>query len=82
MRVTIHQLGKSRGIIIPGEFLAQLGLEKQADMAIEGHALVIRKTSAKPRAGWAAASREIAEVRDDRLVLGEFSNREDEQAIW
>lgn len=80
MRVTIRQIGNCRGIIIPESFLKQLGLERRADMTVEGDVLVIRKTSAKVRAGWAAASKAIADLEDDRLVLGEFSNNN--QATW
>lgn len=80
MRVTIRQIGNSRGIIIPEAFLTQLGLRAHADIAIERDALVIRKVAV--RAGWAAASKKITDAGDDVLVLGEFANRSDDQVIW
>jgi antitoxin MazE len=82
MRVTIRQIGNSRGIVIPELFLAQLGLSECADVAIEGDALVIRKAAVQPRAGWAAASKAIARAEDDVLVLGEFANRSDDDVAW
>lgn len=35
-----------------------------------------------PRAGWAEASRKIAEAGDDALVWPEFGNAEDEDLVW
>jgi len=35
-----------------------------------------------PRQGWAEASREIAALGDDKLVLGEFANEEDANLMW
>lgn len=76
MRVIIRHIGNSRGIVIPEKFLAHLGLDGRVDVSIEGDALVIRKPAAQVRAGWRAAAKKIADSGDDRLVLGEFDNRE------
>lgn len=36
----------------------------------------------KVRVGWAEASREIASQGDDKLVLGEFPNKVDDELTW
>ncbi len=82
MRVTIRQIGDSKGIVIPEVFLAQLGLRARADVAIEGDALVIRNAAVQPRAGWPGASKAIARAEDDVLVLGEFANRSEDDVAW
>jgi antitoxin MazE len=82
MHVTIRQIGNSQGIVIPKPLLAQLGLEGEADIAIEGDAIVLRKPARRARAGWAAAATEIAEQDDDALVMGEFGNEADEDLAW
>jgi hypothetical protein len=37
---------------------------------------------ARPRAGWAAASKALAEAGDDKLVWPEFPNPEDDELEW
>lgn len=82
MRTSIRKVGNSQGIIIPKVLLDQLGLEGEAEMSMEENALVIRKPSAAPRAGWAEASRRLAQAADDAPVWPEFSNEADTELTW
>ena len=84
MQVSIRQIGNSKGVVIPKPFLVQLGLntEAEAEMTIEGGALVLRRPANPVRKGWAAAAKRIAEAGDDALVLGEFSNTADAELAW
>ena len=83
MHVTIRQIGNSQGIVIPKPLLAQVGLEAgEAEMTIEGGALVLRKPAKPIRAGWADAARKIAQSGDDALVMGEFGNEADAELAW
>jgi antitoxin MazE len=82
MHVTIRPFGNSQGIVIPKPVLAQLGLEKEADLSVENGAIVIRKPARPARAGWAEAAQAIAAQGDDALVLGEFGNADDEDLAW
>jgi antitoxin MazE len=77
MLATIRRLGNSQGILIPKPLLQQVGLVDQAEMRVEGDALVLRRPKAAPRAGWAEACRELAAAGDDALVLSEFANEGD-----
>jgi len=72
--LSIRQIGKSRGIVIPEPFLAQLGLGAGAEveMTIEDGALVLRRPTKALRKGWAEAAKAIAESGDDELVMGEW----------
>jgi antitoxin MazE len=79
---TIRRLGNSQGVLIPKPLLQQVGLVDQAEMLVEGDALVLRRPKAEPRKGWAAASQEIAAQGDDSLVLPEFRNAGDEELAW
>jgi antitoxin MazE len=81
-RVTIRQIGHSRGIVIPKPLLAQVGIEGFADMTIERDALLLRRPAKSTRAGWAVASRKIAGAGDDALALGEFGNDRDVDRAW
>jgi antitoxin MazE len=82
MITTIRRIGNSQGVLIPKPLLQQIGLEDQAEMRVEGDALVLRRLKSAPRAGWAEASRKIAAVGDDALVLPEFSNEGDADLKW
>jgi antitoxin MazE len=82
MLTTIRRLGNSQGVLIPKPLLQQVGLIDQAEMVIEGGALVLRRPKAAPRTGWAEASRELAAAGDDALVLPEFANEGDAELAW
>ncbi|SAK90802.1 transcriptional regulator/antitoxin, MazE [Caballeronia catudaia] len=82
MRTTIRKLGNSQGVLIPKPFLAQLGLENEIEMDVEGDTIVLRKPRGKAREGWAEASRAVAASGEDGLVLGEFGNAGDEELEW
>jgi len=51
--------------------------EVAADLRAEGDALALRRPKAAPRAGWAEASKKLAVIGDDALVLPEFANEAD-----
>jgi antitoxin MazE len=82
MLTTIRRLGNSQGVLIPKPFLQQVGLVDQAEMSVEGETLVLRKPQAHPRSGWAEASRKLAALGDDALVMPEFANEEDRKLAW
>jgi antitoxin MazE len=82
LQVTIRQIGNSRGIVIPKPFLAQVGLEHEAQITVEGDAIVLRRLAKPVRTGWAAAAKRVAEKEDDELVMGEFSNADDSDLSW
>ncbi len=82
MLTTIRKMGNSQGVLIPKPLLQQVGLADQAEMRVEGDALVLRRPKTAPRTGWAEASRRLAEAGDDALVLPEFANEEDAELQW
>ena len=82
MKTIIRPIGNSQGVVIPKLLLAQIGLEGEAEMTIEGEALVLRKPAKPVRAGWAEASKKLMDAGDDRLVLGDFTNEGDAEWAW
>jgi antitoxin MazE len=82
MLTTIRRLGNSQGILIPKPLLQQVGLIDQAEMRVEGDALVLRRPKATPRNGWAEASRKLAAAVYNALVLPEFANQADAELRW
>lgn len=82
MKIAIRRMGNSQGVIIPKPVLAQVGLETEAEMVVERGAIVLRKPAAKARAGWAEASKGLANAGDDALVWPEFGNESDKDLRW
>ena len=83
MLTTIRRMGNSQGVLIPKPLLQQLGLVDQADMRVEGDALVLRRPTAgaarwlgmRPAASWPASATMA-------LVLPEFGNEDDAELSW
>ena len=82
MLTTIRKMGNSQGVLIPKPLLQQVGLSDQAELLVEGEALVIRKPKKHPRSGWDEASKALAESGDDALVWPEFANADDADLEW
>jgi len=69
-------------MIIPTSLLAQVGLGEEAEVIVEGDALIVRAPAKPVRAGWAEASKLLAQSGDDALVLPEFGNSTDSELSW
>lgn len=67
MKTRIVPIDNSQGIRIPKLLLEQTGLSGEVEIRAQKDALLIRSIR-KPRAGWAAAFRQMAEQGDDRLL--------------
>ena len=84
MRTALRKLGNSSGIIIPKSMLAEIrvGIGDPVDITVEEGRIVMAPLKRRPRAGWAEASREVAEAGDDALVWPEFGNPGDDGLVW
>jgi len=84
MRAAVRKLGNSSGVIIPKPLLDDLGIAEGdlVEMTLEAGRIVLVPKKRRARAGWADASRSIAEAQDDALVWPEFGNAEDQTLIW
>jgi antitoxin MazE len=83
MRVSIHRIGNSQGVILPKPLLAQLGLVgNELEMTIEKESIVLRKPPKAVRAGWGEAAKRMVEEGEGGLVWPEFGNDGDEDLVW
>lgn len=67
MKTRIVRIGNSQGIRIPKPLLDQTGLNGEVVIEAQDSTLVIR-SARKPREGWAAACREMAQRGEDALL--------------
>ena len=83
MKIALHRIGNSHGVILPKPLLAQVGFtENELEMTIERDAIVLRKPRKPVRAGWADAAKQLAQSGDDALVWPEFANEADDSLKW
>jgi antitoxin MazE len=67
MRTRVVRIGNSRGVRIPKALLEESGLPDEVELRVDGDSIVIRPAN-RPRAGWAAAFRDMARRGDDVLL--------------
>lgn len=84
MQTAVRKLGNSAGVIIPKAVLDDLGLSAgdTVDLRLEAGHLVLAPVKRTRRAGWAEASRAIAEANGDTLAWPEFANEGDDALVW
>jgi antitoxin MazE len=84
MRAAVRKLGNSSGVIIPKSLLDEAGVAAgdAVDLTLEDGRIVLVPIRRQARAGWAAASKSLAEAEDDALIWPEFGNFDDEGLEW
>ena len=81
MRIPIRRIGKSNGLTFPTSLSAQIGLQDEAEVSVKDGVIVVHDLASPVRAGWAEASKALAAVGDDALVMPQFVNQ-DEVNPW
>jgi antitoxin MazE len=84
MQTALRKLGNSAGVIIPKAILDELDLSAgdAVELRLEDGRLILAPVRRPSRAGWADASRAIAEAGDDAPVWPEFGNVGDADLVW
>lgn len=83
MKTRIVRIGNSHGIRIPKPLLEQTGLQGEVELEVQGNQLLVRSID-RPRQGWEAKFRDMAERNDDALLDSEAASTawEDEDWEW
>ena len=84
MLIPIRKMGNSFAVIIPKAVLMQIGVEAgdDLDLSVDEGRILLDPVKRQSHAGWAEASKRIAQVNDDMLVWPEFSNDDDGDLKW
>ena len=75
-KTRIVQIGNSKGIRVPKVLLEHAQLPEEVELQAEHGCLVVRAARG-PRAGWAAAAKDMHDRGDDQLLDAPTSNRFD-----
>lgn len=67
MKARIIRVGNSRGVRLPKPLLEEAGLPDEVEIRAEPGRIIIQ-SAVRPRAGWAAAARQMAERGEDALI--------------
>jgi antitoxin MazE len=70
MKATIVKIGNSRGIPIPKVLIEKAGLGEEVEIEAERGRLIVRP-AVRPRTGWDAAFKKMADTGDDTLLDSE-----------
>ncbi len=68
MKVTIREIGNSKGLIIPTHALKEAGIGKIADMLVTDEGIIVR-TVDHPRANWLEAIQNDPPKESERVFM-------------
>jgi antitoxin MazE len=77
MKSTIRNIGNSKGIIIPQNFLKECYIEDEVNIEIRDNHIIISAAKDVKRKGWTEAFQEMAKNGDDQLIIPDVFNDED-----
>ena len=82
LQVAIRAIGNSKGVVIPKIILEQSGIQEIVEMSVEGEKIVLSKPKNAVREYWAKDAQSLAELGEDKLLLGDFANENDGDWVW
>ncbi|MCE9498954.1 MAG: AbrB/MazE/SpoVT family DNA-binding domain-containing protein [Leptospira sp.] len=82
MKTSIVKIGNSRGIRIPKAILAECHIQDEVDLRLDHNKLIIVPFKSKPREDWEKQFKNMAENRDDKLVIPDSVDLSTEGWNW
>ena len=82
MLVSVIQIGNSRGIRLPKAILDQLNVSEKLDLEVENQQIILKPVQDKPRHGWSDAFKEMASLKEDRLLIADTNGTEGFEWEW
>jgi antitoxin MazE len=83
MQSTIRNIGNSKGVILPQNFLKQCFIENEITIEVKNNTIVISPAEDHKRKGWAEAFKEMAKNGDDELIVPDvFEDEESNDWTW
>lgn len=82
MRAHVVPIGNSKGIRIPKPLLELCRIKAEVDLVVRDKSLVIYPVCTHPRAGWAESFRTMHERGEDRLLIADRLDLEQDSWEW
>ena len=77
MQSTIRNIGNSKGVIIPQNFLKLCAIESYVTIEVKDNVIVISPVGENKRKGWAEAFQDMAHNGDDKPAIPDVFEDED-----
>ena len=82
MKVSVVQIGNSKGIRIPKAVLEQCNIENEVDLEVNDGKIILEPTAHKPRKGWDEQFAAMADNQEDRLLVDDLLDADIEEWEW
>ena len=82
MRVSIVQIGNSKGLRIPKSVLAQCNIKDSVELLIRENEIVLKPLPSVPREGWAKEFTRMAALNEDSLLIDDGFDLDVEGWVW
>lgn len=82
MRVSIVQIGNSKGLRIPKAILEQCSIEDEVDLEVKDKRIILEPTHKPARQGWEEHFSRMAENADDRPIVNDAFDLDFDDWEW
>ena len=82
MKASIISIGNSKGIRIPKSVLDQCKFNKEAELEVQDHKLIIKPVRKKARSGWDKAFKLMHDRKEDVMLVNNALDVELEKWKW
>jgi antitoxin MazE len=82
MKLSVVQIGNSKGIRIPKTILNQCDIQNEVDLEIEDGNIVLYPVNKKPRKDWDKKFKEMKKNGDDKLIIDANIDLEMDNWTW
>jgi antitoxin MazE len=82
MLASVIQIGNSRGIRLPKEFIQELNIKDKVELVIDKDELRVKGVQKKPRQGWSESFAKMSAGKEDEILLPENIDSEIFDWVW
>ena len=82
MKISVVQIGNSRGVRIPKAVLEQCNIKDEVDLEVEHGKLILKPTLDKPRQGWEEQFAVMSDNEDDHLLIDDAVELDADDWQW
>jgi antitoxin MazE len=82
MRVSIVQIGNSKGLRLPKSVLAQCNIKDSVELLVRENEIVLKPLPSVPREGWAKEFARMAALNEDTPLIDDGFDLDAEGWVW
>ena len=82
MKATIVPIGNSKRVRIPKTFLTICHIGKEAEMSLQGDAILLKPVRTKPRHDWAKKFKAARAIGEDEMLIDDNLDLDFPDWVW